>query len=603
MCGIHLFINKGSNTEEGKNVIDRMLFATKHRGPDGMAWKHLDWDEEQIWLGHNLLAISETVENSVQPMVGGVEEFGLIFNGQVYNHLELRTQLIAEGYIFKSNSDTETLLYWIKAFGRKGLRKLKGMFAFVFWDTKKRLLIIHRDNYGIKPLYYFRNRHNFIVSSEQAGILASAKVDFKLDQNSISELLQFRFLPSSNSPWIGLKEINPGEVIEYWEGKPMHYVLPNEKQQATFSTLKESIAYGFKETIPRNMAVGLMLSGGIDSTIILNYCIENKIQVVPYSVKFKFGTEDDLADQEAVEYLSKMYNIPICWVEITKADVEFFLEAGIKTAPFVADPAWFLTKKIAERAKMDGIKILLSGAGADEWFGGYRRHWFFYQWSRFESFIPNSIKKHILRVGLKNFRFSNGDKLNSWLIWKMSVSSGLLSSLIKKSNLNKPKTETDFSLNDALSWDQIHFLVNDVLKITDLATMSHGIEGRFPFLHPSITNYANQFSGNEIMSKGRKWMLKNELKSIVDTKFLNRKKRGFGLPLGVFFTSDQGKKITKKAMDDLNSSVYFKQEVWEKTKEELISNPQKWALELYTICFLSKWLQDQNGVGRNLPLV
>ena len=591
MCGIHLFIHKGNNIDLGKEVIERMLLATKHRGPDGMAWKYLDWDDEQIWLGHNLLAITDSIENSIQPMIGSYGDFGLIFNGQIYNHFELRKQLTELGIIFKTNSDTETLLYWVKTFGRKGLRKLKGMFAFIFWDSEKRLLIIHRDNYGIKPLYYSRNRHNFVISSEPAGIFESELFNLKFDPGSVSELAQFRFLTNYNTPWFGLKELNPGEVIEYWEGKPLHYFIQNEKEQAEFATLKESIADGFRETIPRNVPLGIMLSGGIDSTLILNYCIENGIHIIPYSIKFSFGSKEDLADQNAVEYLEKLYGISITWVEITLADIQDLLKNKLGGSPFVADAAWFLSLKITQKAKEDGIKILLSGAGADEWFGGYRRHWFFYQWTRFQSFIPESFKRNVFRnIRFKNFQSSNTEKLNSWKIWEMALSSGLTSALPKSNKINKPASENDFTLDDALSWDQAHFLVGDILKITDLATMSQGIEGRFPFLHPSITNYANQFSGIERLHKGRKWMLKEQLEPITGYKFVNRKKRGFGLPLGYFFSTDQGKRIAIDALNDPNISSSFKTETWEQTKENLILNPQKWSQEIFTICFLFRWL-------------
>jgi asparagine synthase (glutamine-hydrolysing) len=592
MCGIHLYIQKGNDKDVGRNVIDRMLSATRHRGPDGMDWKHLDWDDEQIWLGHNLLAITDSVENSRQPMIGNSGDFGIIFNGQIYNHLELRKEIIQEGINFKTDSDTETLLYWVKTFGRKGLRKLKGMFAFVFWDSQKRLLIIHRDSFGIKPLYFARNRNNFVLSSEPVGVFSSELFNLKFDPNSGFDLLQYRHIQKNETPWFGLKELNPGETIEYWENKPMHYFVQTEQSSSAHSKLEDSINEGFNETIPQNIPVGLMLSGGIDSTIILDYCIKNKIKIIPYSVRFNFGEKEDFEDEEAVKFLETLYEIEVSWININKADLSDYFENLINQSPFVADTAWFLSYKIAERAKIDGIKVLLSGAGADELFGGYRRHWFFFQWKRFQSFIPDSLQRYIFRnLGMKNFRKSNAEHLFARNIWEMALSSGLTSELKKSTQSTGSISGKEFTLEDALIWDQTHFLVNDVLKITDLATMAHGIEGRFPFLHPSIKNYANQFSGIERLKNGRKWMLKEILEPITGSKFVNRKKRGFGLPIGTFFTSETGRKIVIESLNTLEISDLFKENSWEKTKAELISYPEKWVQEIHSICLLSKFFK------------
>jgi asparagine synthase (glutamine-hydrolysing) len=236
--------------------------------------------------------------------------FGIVFNGQIYNHESLRDELIEKGYSFKTGTDTETLLYWLKENGRKGLRKLCGMYAFVFWDSSKELLIIHRDQYGIKPLFYARNRHYLVFSSEPAGLFASGLFKFSPDSKGIASYLKYKFIPSPNNAWIGMKEVMPGESIEYWEGKPMHYQVKMEIEIPDFNDLKSAINAGFKQIIPREKSVGLMLSGGIDSTIILQHCLENGIQVELFSIRFGFGSKDDFADQEAVEYLGKLFQIP-----------------------------------------------------------------------------------------------------------------------------------------------------------------------------------------------------------------------------------------------------------------------------------------------------
>jgi len=592
MCGIHLIVQKNKDLVVGQGAILRMVESLRHRGPDGLAWKHLDWGEEQIWLGHNLLAISDSKENATQPMLDSSGDCGIIFNGQIYNHLELRALLTERQIAFTGQSDTETLLYWIKTFGRKGLPRLKGMFAFIFWDSTKQLLIIHRDSYGIKPLYYSRNRNYLAFSSEPAGLFASDLFHYSIDNQAICQYLKYKFITGNRSPWREIKLIHPGEIIEYWENKPLHFKISDETESVLGSNLKEALFSGFQEVIPKNMPVGLMFSGGIDSSIILKHCLDNKIDLTVFSIRISFGSKEDRADQEAVEYLSKLAGIHIEWIDITKADVQEMLLFAQKQSPLVADGAWFLSSKIAERAKQLGIKVLLSGAGADEWFAGYRRHWFLALWLRCQTLIPGSSLRNLAaKIGLIVVS-KTADRTNQLQnIWDIAISSRLTSVL---ENVN-PSTKRDSanveSIDDALSWDQKEYLVQDVLAITDMATMAHGIEGRFPFLHPTITAFASQFSGQERLKNGRKWMLKSLLEPFTGLKFVDRRKRGFGIPIHSILDSDEGREFISTCFSDPLMNAYFESEKWEKAKHNIISNPSKWSQEILSICWLRNWLK------------
>jgi len=593
MCGIHLIVQKSGDLEQGNPAIERMISSVTHRGPDGSSFVRLNWDEDQIWIGHNLLAISSEKESSSQPMVSPSGTFGISFNGQIYNHLDLRIELESEGIEFSTQTDTETLLYWIKKYGRKGLRKLKGMYAFVFWDSEKQLLIIHRDPFGIKPLFFARNRNSLAMCSEPAGLFASDLFKFSVNQAAVTSYLQFKFIPDGVSPWHGIKSLQPGDVIEYWEGKPMHFKIQRDASNFSDKGLKEVIHHSFNEIIPTHLPVGLMLSGGIDSSLILCHCVENRIPVIPFSIRFSFGGKEDLADQEAVEYLGRLFNIPIQWVDVSLEDMEAVFAHPLSIGPLLADGAWFLTSRISERARQLGIKVLLSGAGADEWFAGYRRHWYFYQWLRFQGFIPDSLKRHLLRIlGAGKPIFREGRKAEPAQLWEFAVSTQLSSGLKHKPNGLNPLIKNLNDLEKGLMWDQNQYLINDILSLTDMATMAHGIEGRFPFLHPDITEFASQFTANERIEKGRKWMLKELLESKVGSKFVNRKKRGFGLPLPYFVASEKGKKWVESAVSNPFVESYFKPESWKEIQKGVKSEPEKWAQEILTLNILNSWLKD-----------
>lgn len=597
MCGISVIIHKSPEPWDGKTVIDKMVLSLSHRGPDGSATYFLDWEEEKIWIGHNLLAISDAKEKSSQPFLSEDSQCGIVFNGQIFNFLELKKELTENGFEFKSNSDTEVLLYWLRFKGRKGLRRLHGMFAFVYWDSSKQLLIIHRDGYGIKPLYYTRNRQFLVFASEPSAILASGLFQFPLDKSASAYYLKYKFVPQNLSPWLGIKQVLPGEAIEYWESKPMHFQVVAENEESDPTDLENAIDQAFSKVIPRTEPIGIMLSGGIDSSIILNWCLKNSIPVIPFSIRFTFENELN-EDQKAVQYLSELFKIKIEWVDVGMDDIRQIQNYPSAVNPLVADSAWLLTEKIAKAAKEKGIRILLSGAGADEWFAGYRRHWFFHLWQTYKIYLPDSLKRSIFK------RFKPG--ILKWLdmpergssadVWDAAVSTRFSKIVDKIQRISLPTAHNECSIVDqALIWDQKHYLVQDVLTITDLATMAHGIEGRFPFLYADLTAFASSIPVEQLLANGRKGILKKHVESWAGKKFANRKKQGFGIPLAQFFSSNEGREWRKESVLEVEQKLqgYLKPNEWEEWKREANLRPQDFVQEWLSICWLANWLKNQ----------
>lgn len=596
MCGISVIIAKTSEFLPEKQALERMMAALSHRGPDGSGMVSLDWGEEKIWLGHNLLAISEVKEKAGQPFISMDGVCGIVFNGQIFNHKTLRSELESLGHKFVTESDTETLLVWLRQFGRKGLRRLVGMYAFTYWDSDRQLLIIHRDGYGVKPLYYARNRHFMVFSSEPAGIFASGIFSAVPDSSSIGYYLKYKFIPQSKSPWQGIKQVLPGEAIEYWESKPLHYQVLFEPSKVK-SSLSEAIHHAFREVIPSKEKVGLMLSGGIDSSLILKWCLDNQFEVVLFSIRYQFETSLS-ADQKAVEYLEKLLGIQVTWIDVEWSEVSNLWQPSGLNEPLIADSARFLTRKIAEVARDSGIRILLSGAGADEWFAGYRRHWFFHQWNQYQHFVPELLREKLIqtfRIGkLKWMEMPEGGSPAD--VWDASVASRLGTVLLNRVQLPFSASHEDQSvLSKALAWDQKHYLVQDILTLTDQATMAFGVEGRFPFLHPAVTGFAESVSAEDRLAKGRKWMLKNEVEKWAGKEFVNRRKLGFGLPYGQYLSSPEGQMLLNDTFYFLREKLpgFWKENEWSRFQTEAKAKPDDFSQETLALICLSGWLKNQ----------
>jgi asparagine synthase (glutamine-hydrolysing) len=588
MCGISLIIEKNPDQQNLEERLHAMVKAQAHRGPDGSAVWVETWSQERILAGHNLLAISEVAQKAAQPFLSEDGECGLVFNGQIYNHLRLRDELVAEGESFQTQSDTETLLKWLRCKGRRGLARLEGMYAFAFWDSSKELLILHRDPFGIKPLYMARSRNFLAFSSEPQGLLASRLLPFEPNKIALPAMLRYKWIPAPLSAWQGMIQLKPGEVIEYWEGKPMHYQVPVPALAENGSIgLEEAMNQAFDAVIPSDETFALSLSGGVDSSLLLEWCLRNKKPVRVYAIRYSFESQLN-ADQEAVSLLARRLGFPVRWVDVSDSDVDQV--AGFFTGKEnpVADTAWLLTSAIAKTVREDGLRILLSGAGADEWFAGYRRHRFFEKAARWISFLPPAFSQ---RVGSGNlpgkWKWLYLDSAKPGAIWNALISSKT-KGLLPDSCPELPSQVN--SLEEALNWDQQHYLPGDILAMTDAATMAWGVEGRFPFLHPALVRFAEAIPAGQRLGSAGKVHLKNLLDERLGFSFSQRKKQGFGLPLAVWFRTHVD--YYGKAIGFLQEEgILLKNDRSEGWLLEVQAHPENFSQELLAICWLADWLK------------
>ncbi|UJP65986.1 asparagine synthase (glutamine-hydrolyzing) [Mongoliitalea daihaiensis] len=529
MCGINLLIRKDDLT----SGIQQMMQATAHRGPD-----HSDFyvHKEHIAFAGNRLKILDMSDASNQPFWSDDRQQVLIWNGALYNYQDLRNHLLDAGFVFKTNSDTEVLLYWLIHKGVDGLQDCRGMFALAFIDFSIERVIILRDFSGEKPLYYWNQGNEWIFSSEQRGILAAMTKKPMIDATQVEAFLTLRHTLPNHGFFDGIAQVLPGcGLVITFEGNIHKWIeLPKqsyteERNQSTFEDLlKDSILHNFHT----ERAVGMVLSGGIDSSLLYALWYEETMQPMPtFTATFEQRYQRKYRDPVYVEKLQSSYPslhhpILITLSKVQEAWNDYITQLDMP----IGDSASLLTWMIAKEASKD-VQVLISGAGADELFGGYTRHAAFIRY----------LKRPKLYLAMKRFLpvFGNFRLVNKFFT---ALDPSAVKTFIHMAAVEKPSDNLMKKLissypegpdvyKSALDWDRQVYLVNDILKIHDNACMAHGIEGRAPYLSQELISLSQSMTEQEHLQQVGKVWLKEALNKRGLRVIANRKKLGFGLPL------------------------------------------------------------------------
>ncbi|HAP61421.1 MAG TPA: asparagine synthase (glutamine-hydrolyzing), partial [Cytophagales bacterium] len=375
MCGIHVYLSDSPQEDS----LQHMMASGTHRGPDHSGRESISLANHWLGLAANRLMISDRSTASHQPLAGP-EHSWLIYNGELYNAFELRNELLQIGGItFKSRSDTEVLLHALYQWGTDLIPRLNGMFAFAFWHGQKQELWLARDRSGMKPLYWTQADGDRVYSSEVRGLMAGLGHKLRPEPEEIKNLLMQRH--PQYSGYQGVQPVQPGAYHRWsaalgwsetkWYAQPRNVTPPSEP----ISQLKELMTDALLRQMEAQVPMGMFLSGGVDSTLLLALQQEEGIPRLPaFSVSHRpedvrFGTRDgDYAAQAAKQYRTTLDSL-----EITPQVLERFPEYIQGMDVPIGDSGGFLTWLLAGRAKSQGFGVVLSGAGADELFAGYNR--------------------------------------------------------------------------------------------------------------------------------------------------------------------------------------------------------------------------------------
>ena len=561
MCAIN------GTTKKDLEQVKRMNDVTKHRGPDGTGI----YADENVTLGHNRLAIIDLTEKAAQPMQSDDERFVITYNGELYNYRELRREL-KDCYSFITESDTEVLLAAYKVWGRDMFPKLKGIFAFAIWDKNDRSLLLARDHMGVKPLYYNLVEGVLTFSSELIALLGGG--GDKLNKDALALYLEFGYVPSQGTLVDGISKLPPGHLVLFKDGtvqEASYFDHFRGDGEEAGDDLYKVIDDGVARQLVSDRPIGVFLSGGIDSSVVLHHMSRHTSNVRSFSVDFemvpgaeseagKFNTDAILAKKTAKEYGSEHETYSIGIEDVRNNLVSCIQSLGEPNANPTALSQYLLSKWVREA----GVVVALGGDGGDELFGGYTRHRAAMATYYFQ-LLPHSLQKIFrpLHIRVKKLSTPFGAPfhlgilaLDETYIGKitrdemrtMHIAYSYFESLYKKAPVEQHPVDS-FMYADRMTW-----LPEESLFRSDRTSMAHGLELRVPLLDIEIERAAREIS---VYRKVHPWRGKNILRNIyrkhLPEYLFSQPKRGWISP-GAKWIRDP--KINELMKHTLTSSYY-----------------------------------------------
>lgn len=587
MCGI--FGGYSNNLPEGYS--SKAINLLKHRGPDGSGFVQ----KGNYFLGHTRLAIQDVSELGAQPMHSSCGKAIITFNGEIYNVSELREDLISKGFVLNGNSDTEVLVNLYSAYGYDLLEKINGIFAFAIYDLEKDNFFLARDGYGVKPLFFSSCEKKFFFSSELKVLLLDPEFNKTINLESIARHLTFLWNPYPNTMFEHISKLEPGYAAVFkksslekkwrFDNRVTSFQVNNLSIDDAVNSTRFLIEQAVKKQMISDVPIGAFLSGGLDSSSIVHFAKENHLggNLKTFTIdtsNYDMTSDGNVSDLPYAKLFAKHAEVDLKVVELKSNVVENLEKMIYHLEEPIADIAPLNVMAISELASSNNIKVLLSGAGGDDIFSGYRRHValeFEKYWSWLPLFLRKNMSKlsklsphsnHLIRRLSKALKYSDFDRdlrLVSYFYWlDPEIVLKLIGENFQK-NLNiqsitsplfnrieELSTNTE-ALNKMLFLEQSHFLSDHNLAYTDKLGMAYGVEIRVPFLENDLISFASSLPTN-YKQRGRtsKWILKKAMQGIIPDNIIFRKKTGFGGPLRYWMKND-----LKEYSNDLLSSQRF----------------------------------------------
>lgn len=567
MCGIAGFCDFGQNSS--KELLIKMTDSLSLRGPDGSGYFWQNLPEATIGLGHRRLSIIDLNESANQPLF--VNDYAIVFNGEVYNYVEIKNELIKLGHHFKTNSDTEVVLTSYIEWGISCLDKFIGMFAMVIYDPIKAKMVCIRDRAGVKPFYYYYNDGLFIFGSELKALIAHPRFVKKIDSEGLSQFFKLGYIPAPHTIFGHTFKLQPGHYLnldlssknilenKYWDVFD-YYNKPklNISEDEALTHIEKLLISSFQYRMVADVPVGIFLSGGYDSTAVAAILQNNN----PQKLKtFTIGFTENKYNEahyakETATYLGTDHHELYCSSDDSKDIIP--LLPKIYDEPFGDTSAipTYLVSKFASNS----VKVALSADAGDETFAGYNKYFSAPLIYEFLSHTPGFIKKSINPLNYILFKtpinkiFKNSyhkyqffknvlniqsphlNKLDHGFFYDHEIQSLLKSSVAPKDIFfeysQKLSGDRGEWLNDLLAIDYKTYMVDDILTKVDRASMANSLEGREPLLDHRIIEFTAQLKSKlKYKNNIQKYLLKQIVHKYIPEKMLNRPKQGFGVPI------------------------------------------------------------------------
>jgi asparagine synthase (glutamine-hydrolysing) len=621
MCGICGKLEFDPEAKVKTHLLKRMADAIAHRGPDDEGY----YQEGQVGLGFRRLSIID-LSGGHQPLANENGSIWIVFNGEIYNYRELGDLLVSKGHIFKTKSDTEVIVHLYEEYGRDCVQYLRGMFAFAIWDSVKKTLFLARDRVGIKPLYYYLDENFISFGSEMKAILADPAVRREIDPAMIDRFLTYYYLPGPTTLLRDFNKLEPGhwlavqggkiQVESYWDldfqqADDREYTEDLERQVVTL--LDHTVQLHMISDVP----VGFLLSGGVDSTAMLSLASKKTDKPISsYTIGFSHpGVVDErpFARLAAERFGSEHHEISITAREF---------------ASFLPEYVWYMEEPVCEPASValyyisklarQYVKVLISGEGGDEAFGGYHNYMYLSWLERIKKALgplrsvasygmqlvgdisdSRVLKKYapLMNASLDEHYLS---RISSPFLYFNTIPSAIYTAEMSRRVDKFQSAEVtrrlfsmrsgDGPLEKMLYVDTKTWLPDDLLIKADRMTMANSIELRVPFLDHHVLEFAARLPGNQkVRGWQMKYLLKKALAKHVPKEIIHRRKVGFPTPSVSWLAHDLKDVVSDILLDSKSiSRGYFKR----KAVEELIernSQSSRYTAEIFSLVVLELW--------------
>lgn len=623
MCGIAGFTRFKNQTGDCSTLV-AMGDEIAHRGPDA----HGEYIDDYVGLCHRRLAIVDLSEAGVQPMYSPDNNVVLVFNGEIYNFLELREDLIQRGYVFRTQTDTEVILALYQMDGEGFIPKLNGMFAFALWDKSKRTLLMARDRIGKKPLYFYRDKDTFAFASEIKALHKISGLDLQVRYDAMHDFFAYQYIPDPKTIYTNVHKLEPGHFLtisenrfenrQYWD---ISFSRVQNKSEAEFKDeMMDIISQATKRRMLADVPLGAFLSGGVDSSGIVALMAKNSDEpVTTCSIGFddKKYNETEFAKVVADQYqtIHHEFQVTSSVKDHLKKIVRYFDE------PF-ADPSLVPTYFVSELARRK-VTVALAGDGGDEIYAGYEKYLTDYHENRLRSYFPEFIRKTLFaaasgmlqRAPINTLRRA-GSLLGSlskdpgmgFYISNSFIRDDFWAQIVSQETLSKlgsyhpsaittdyyQASDADNHLGKILYTDMKTYLPGGILVKVDRMSMANSLEVRAPLLDYKVMEYAAQIPSNLKLNSGeKKYLLKECFKPLLPDDILYRKKMGFSVPLASWLR-DAVKDIAAQSFFDGNGAVeaFFDKAAVKKVWDEHQSGRYDHSSPLWSLLMFSLWFEN-----------
>lgn len=602
MCGFVGFTNTKDNSNR---IVEDMMDKIRHRGPDS-GGKYTD---EDIALGFRRLSIIDITESGDQPIYNEDRSKVLLFNGEIYNFRSIREELVAKGHIFTTKTDSEVLLHGYEEYGEKLLDKLRGMFAFVIWDTKTKELFGARDFFGIKPLYYAVMGDTFMFGSEIKAFLAHPDFKKELNETALENYLTFQYSPTNETFFKNVYKLPAAHCFKYKNGKldVKRYwdISFNADEKPDMDEWVNRISDTFKDSVEAHkiadVEVGSFLSSGVDSSYVASVANVDKTFTVGFGEDEKYneiGWAKEFSQYIGKENISKVISPEEYWGNIKR--IQYHMDEPL------ADPSCIALYFVCNKAS-EYVKVVLSGEGADEIFGGYNVYKEPLGSHAYKS-LPRFIRRGIGNVASHlpqkrgvNFLVRNGKDLEERFIGNayMFTPKDRKKLLKIKTNAPDPTVITAPFYDKVKDKDQITkmqyldlhlWMTGDILLKADKMSMANSLELRVPFLDKKIMELAEQIPWRyRVSTENTKLAMRQAALRAAPPKTANKKKLGFPVPIRVWLKEDKYYGIVKESFTSPAAEKFFNTDLLVKLLDEHREGKYDNSRKIWTVFIFLQW--------------